>query len=193
MFAEEGYDAVTMRAIADRIEYTPTALYHHFENKHELLTEICQRDFGLLARHFSGAATPADPVERILAVGQAYVRFAQEHPSQYRFMFMTVFPKMAHSEAYVAEHRGNPEKDAYSFLRDACREAIEQGRLRPEITDADQLAQILWASVHGLISLQIVKQNQDWIPKRDLGEKAQLSMDVMLRGIVRDPARRAGP
>ncbi len=187
MFAAEGYEAVTMRAIAERIEYTPTAIYHHFENKQQLLSELCQRDFEGLARHFQGQATATDPVERILAVGQAYLRFAEQYPSQYRFMFMTVLPRVEHSELYIAEARDNPERNAYAFLRDACRAAIEQRRLRPEIDDADQLAQILWGSIHGLISLRIAKRHHDWVPWRDLRGTARLAMEIQLRGMLRDP------
>jgi len=188
MFAEDGYEAVTMRAIADRIEYTPTAIYHHFESKQALLSELCQRDFEGLARHFKGHATATDPVERIMGVGEAYLRFAEEYPSQYRFMFMTVIPRVEHGEQYIAESRDNPERNAYAFLRDACRAAIEQGRLRPEIDDADQLAQILWGTVHGLISLRIAKRHQDWVPWRELRATARLAMRIQLRGILRDPS-----
>lgn len=185
MFAEEGYDAVTMRAIAERVEYTPTAIYHHFRNKQVLLTELCQSEFAALARRFAGQAAAADPVERILAVGRAYLRFAQEFPSQYRFMFMTVLPRIDD----IRPDRGNPERDAYTFLREACRQAIEQGRLRPELKDPDQLAQILWGTVHGIISLRIAKQNQgDGFPWRDLSETIEVAMQVLLRGIVRTPA-----
>lgn len=185
MFAEEGYDAVTMRAIAERVEYTPTALYHHFQNKQALLTELCQRDFESLARHFSGEVAAADPVERILAVGRAYLRFAQEYPSQYRFMFMTVLPRIQD----IRIVRGDPEQDAYSFLREACRQAIDQGRLRPEMKDPDQLAQILWGAVHGLISLRIVKHagdGQDWVPWVDLRDTAEAAMQALLHGILRE-------
>ena len=187
MFAEEGYEAVTMRAIAERIEYTPTAIYHHFENKSALLSELCQRDFEGLALHFKGHAAPTDPVERILAVGEAYLQFAEQHPSQYRFMFMTVLPRVEHSEEYLTEARDNPERNAYAFLRDACRAAIEQGRLRPEIDDADQLAQILWGQVHGLISLRISKQHHDWVPWRDLRATARLAMQIQINGMLREP------
>jgi len=187
MFAEDGFDAVTMRAIAERIEYTPTAIYHHFASKQALLTELCQCDFEGLARHFKGEAIASDPVERILAVGDAYLRFAEQHPSQYRFMFMTVLPRIDYSEQYVREARDNPERNAYAYLRDACRAAIERGRLRPEIDDADQLAQILWGSVHGLISLRIAKQHQDWVPWRDLRTSARMLMQMTLRGMLRDP------
>ena len=187
MFAQDGYDAVTMRAIAERIEYTPTALYHHFENKQALLSELCQRDFEGLARHFQGQATATDPVERILAVGEAYLRFAEQYPSQYRFMFMTVLPRPAHDERYIAESRDNPERNAYAFLRDACRAAIDAGRMRPEIDDPDLYAQMLWGAVHGLISLRIAKQHSDWVPWRELRVTARLTMRALMRGLLREP------
>lgn len=192
MFAEEGFDAVTMRAIADRIEYTPTAIYHHFKNKNALLTELCQCDFQVLARHFNTSTIPADPVQRILAVGEAYLEFAERYPSQYRFMFMTVMPKIDLERDYVEKTFDKPEADAYAFLREACREAIAQGRLRPELRDPDELAQILWATVHGVVSLRIVKREQDWIPWRDMRATARQAMQILLRGIVRQP-HESGP
>jgi AcrR family transcriptional regulator len=187
MFAKDGYEAVTMRAIAERIEYTSTAIYHHFPSKQALLTELCERDFEGLARHFQDHAPPADPVERLRAIGQAYVRFAEEYPSQYRFMFMTVIPALDHDEQYVQDALTNPERNAYLFLRAACAEAIEQRRLRPEFKDPDQVAQILWGSLHGLISLRMAKQHEKYIPWKDLRATANLAMDANLRGMLREP------
>jgi AcrR family transcriptional regulator len=183
MFAEESYEAVTMRAIAGRIEYTPTAIYHHFANKQALLTELCTGDFEQLARHFIGSARGGDPIERILAVGRAYLEFAQKYPSQYRFMFMTRLPQLP--DETFAGIKDNPERDAYSFLREACRQAIEQGRLRSEFDDPDRLTQLLWSAVHGLISLRMVK-DQGYIPWGDLPVMAEQMMQMMLRGMLRD-------
>lgn len=185
MFAEEGYEAVTMRAIADRIEYTPTALYHHFPSKQALLTELCERDFEELARHFQGAKAPDDPIGRLRAVGEAYLRFAEQYPSQYRFMFMSFLPEVEHPPGYVAESRDNPQKSAYAFLRDACGEAIAQRRLRPEYDDPDQVAQMLWAVVHGVISLQMTNRHDAFVPWRELRQTARLTIDTMLRGMLR--------
>lgn len=189
MFAEEGFDAVTMRAIAERIEYTPTAIYHHFKSKKALLAEICMHDFERLARHFNASIATRDPIGRILGSGEAYLEFAEKHPSQYRFMFMTVFPSVEFDEEYIEGHVGNPERDAYAFLRESCREAIAQGLVRPEIGDADQLAQILWSGVHGIISLHIVKGRESWIPWSELHGSALLAMRVMMRGVLRDPSQ----
>ncbi len=186
-FAQEGYEAVTMRAIAERIEYTPTTIYHHFANKQALVTELCQLDFDVLARSFAHATAITDPVERIRVVGEAYLEFAIEHPNHYRFMFMTMLPEMQHTPEYVAAVAANPESHAYQFLRLTVTEAIERGLLRAELTDADELSQILWAALHGLISLHMTKGRDAWVQWRDLRTLARTAIDALMRGIVRDP------
>lgn len=198
MFAEEGFEAVTMRAIAERIEYTPTAIYHHFANKQALLTELCLRDFSTLAAHFQGRPVPPDPIERIKEVGRAYLEFAERYPSQYRFMFMTVLPQPELPPGYVEEARGNPERDAYAYLCRCCQDAIDSGRLRSDIQSADQLAQILWACVHGQIALRATKpsiqepleSHGNWVPWHDLRASTELMMDSLMRGLLRDPGAR---
>jgi hypothetical protein len=120
--------------------------------------------------------------------GEAYLQFAIEHPQHYRFMFMTTLPDIEHDAQFMAEVMGNPESDAYAFLRLACVEAIEKGLLRPELTDSHEVAQLLWAALHGLISLRIIKNHEEWVPWRDLRSAARNAMDVLFRGILRDPS-----
>ena len=187
MFTDEGYDSVTMRAIADRIEYTPTALYHHFPSKQALLTELCECDFAELGRHFRDAVDVTDPIERLRAVGEAYLRFAEERPSQYRFMFMTVLPPVeVHGACAPGERVDDPERNAYFYLRQACSDAIAQGRLRAEYDDPDMLAQMLWGSVHGLISLRVAKQHAEFVTWKNLRQAVMMTMDTLLRGMVRE-------
>lgn len=185
MFATEGYEAVTMRAIAERIEYTPTALYHHFPSKQALVSELCQSDFMQLAKFFQSKQAPTDPVERLYAVGDAYLSFAMEHPSQYRFMFMTVLPDLEHTPHHLERTKESAEHNAYAFLREACQEAIDQKRFRPEFTDPDVIAQLCWSTIHGLISLRIVKHSDEWVGWKDLRESVRTAMDVLMRGMLR--------
>lgn len=185
MFVSDGVEAVTMRAIADRIEYTPTALYHHFPNKQALLTELCERDFQALARRFQGGPVPADPIARLTAIGETYLQFAIELPNQYRFMFMTVLPPLEHADGYVEQTRDDPEKNAYMFLRTACADAIAAGRFRAEYDDPDQVAQILWGAIHGLVSLRIAKHGEDFFQWKDLRATTHLAMDTLMRGMLR--------
>ena len=177
--------AVGVYSIASAMEYTPTAIYHHFENKQALVTELCHTDFESLARHFLKAAAIADPVARIRAVGEAYLEFAEQFPNHYRFMFLTPLPPITHTEEFLAEHREDPERDAYAFFRRTCEEAIASGRLREELTDPDELAQILWSALHGLISLHVLGRHEEWVPLRELKGTAGRSMDVLFRGMLR--------
>src|SRR3954466_10030488 len=89
LFVSEGYESVSMRKIAEAIEYSPTAIYVHFTDKAALMQELCAHDFQSLAHVFHDLAKVADPVERIRQTGHAYIRFAVQFPNHYRFMFMT--------------------------------------------------------------------------------------------------------
>jgi hypothetical protein len=73
------------------------------------------------------------------------------------------------------------------------RDALESGRARPEFDDAELLAQALWAGLHGVISLHLVKGDQDFAQWRPALDTARLLMRFTLEGIVRpdDPARQA--
>jgi AcrR family transcriptional regulator len=181
MFVESGIEAVTMRAIAKRIEYTPTAIYHHFRDKHELLTELCNRDFLSLANAFMKIGRIEDPVERLRAIGRAYIAFGIENPAQYRFMFMTT----AKNDVVPDVHRANPEEDAYAFLRDTVAEIIASGRFKAEHQDAERLAQMFWSAAHGIVSLSIVFEGNDHITWRDPKRTGNEISDAMIAGLLR--------
>ena len=185
-FGKKGFAGTTVQEIADEAGLTKSMIHYYFENKQALVTELCHSDFESLARHFLKAASIADPVERVCRVGEAYLEFAAAYPNHYRFMFLTPLPEVHHTEEFLAATRDNPEKDAYAFFRRVCAEAIATGKLRPELTDADEMAQILWGSMHGLISIHIMKSDH-WVPLRDLLSTARRAMDILFRGMLRQP------
>lgn len=183
LFAEEGYDAVTMRRIAERIEYSPTAIYFHFRDKHALMQELCDEDFGALAGEFQKIARIADPIDRLRQIGRAYAAFAMSHRNHYRLMFMTPHPEsMRPEDSRIA--RGNPEEDAYAFLKATVSDAIAAEKLRPEYRDADLVSQMVWAGTHGVASLHIAKCKDAWVDWRDATETAHAQIEVMLRGLT---------
>lgn len=181
MFARDGVDAVTMRAIAKRIEYTPTTIYHHFRDKHALLLELCQVDMAALAQGFQRIGRIEDPAERLSRLGMAYVDFAIEHPAHYQFLFMTPKPDVLADDPIAAL----PDQNAYLMLLATVREGIEAGRYRPEFDDPHQLAQLAWGALHGVVSLHIAKGCESWIQWRDVRESARAMVDLLMRGIRR--------
>src|SRR5271166_2960041 len=186
LFVTEGYEGVSMRKVAERIEYSPTAIYVHFADKNELFHELCREDFARLQEVMKSPAMPTDPAERLRQIGRSYVEFGVRCPNHYAFMFMTPHPAHEPDEE-DREIMGNPEKDAYAFLKWAVQEAINAGRFREELQDAELISQTLWASVHGVIYLNIAKCSDPWVDWRPLEQRAEMMLDVTLRGLVRNP------
>jgi AcrR family transcriptional regulator len=185
LFVTEGYEGVSMRKVAEKIEYSPTAIYVHFADKNELFRELCHQDYARLAEVFQSSVISTDPLERLKQIGAIYIDFGTRYPNHYKFMFMTPHP--AHQLDEVdREMKGNPEMDAYAFLKWAVQQAIKAGCFREDIQDAELISQTLWASVHGVISLSIAKGDDEWVDWRPLRDRAEMMLDITLRGLRRE-------
>jgi hypothetical protein len=126
-----------------------------------------------------------DPVERLKQIGRTYMGFGVRYPNHYRFMFMTPHPAIEPNEE-ECEKKGNPELDAYAFLKWAVQQAIDAGRLREELVDAELVSQTVWAAVHGVISLNIAKCKDEWVDWRPVQDRAETMLDVIMRGLARE-------
>jgi AcrR family transcriptional regulator len=185
LFVELGYEGVSMRKVAQRIDYSPTAIYLHFVDKEALFHELCGRDFASLAARFGELATISDPGERLAACGHAYVEFAVAHPNHYRLMFMT--PVNLPLTADDLHRKGNPDEDAYAFLRSLIEECMRAGYFRTDLTDADLVAQTLWAGVLGVAALEITACKGGWTDWRPLRERTDFMLTSLMNGMARNP------
>lgn len=192
LFAAEGFEAVSMRQIAEDIGYSATAIYVHFKDKRDLFTAICAEDFQGLAEFMRGIAQVSDPAQRMRELGLAYMKFGTQHPSHYRLMFMTRFPGDK-ADMSPMDHRGDPDRDAWAVCRQAAQALADANLLRPEIADPELAAQTFWAGVHGVVSLQIVKGDDPWVQWTALEARSKAMADALVRGICidRQPAPRA--
>ena len=186
LFVTEGYEGVSMRRVADMIEYSPTAIYVHFADKEELFRELCHRDFARLAEVLQSSFATPDPLDRLKQIGASYIEFGARYPNHYRFMFMTPHPGHEMDEVDRDMH-GNPEKDAYAFLKWAVQQAIDAGCFRQGLDDSELISQTLWASVHGVISLQIAKGGDAWVEWRPMHDRAAMMLDITLQGLREAP------
>jgi AcrR family transcriptional regulator len=195
-FGREGVEGVTMRALADAIEYSPPVIYAHFRDKEAIIQELCYRQLRELAKAFATFGG-LDPIERLRRIGYIYADFAIEHPSHFRFMFLTPHPLPADDDEVG---KGDPQRNAYAFLRQTVEDGLDAGIFKPGYTDADEIAQLCWASAHGLVALQNIKGPDSWIDWRDARRSAHRLIDATLNGLVksevkqrpkRAPARRA--
>ena len=184
LFEARGYENVTMRAVADAIEYSPTTIYHHFENKDALVEALCFSDFEKLSAAMNHAPLPKNPVDRIRALGLGYAAFGFANPNHYRFMFMTQGDWKRH-----ANDEETPPGRSYAVLREAVADAMDQGFFRKD--DVDLLSQVLWAGIHGVVSLVITFKPEQFprVPPRP--GLIEASIEATLNGLLVDRTERA--
>lgn len=184
LFVREGFDAVSMRKIAEAIDYTPAALYVHFKDKVELMRELCRRDFAEMDARVL-ALQIADPVERIHRAGEIFIAFGAQHKNQYRLMFMTPHPRDVQPTAEDLAEMADPDQSGYAFMCKAVAESIAQRRLRDQFGDIHLTVQTLWSCVHGVTALHITHSDDPWVRMRPLRLLAASALDSFLRGMLR--------
>lgn len=151
-------EAVSIRAIAERVGVSPPSIYLHFPDKETLLFAVCERQFEVFDECLEAAAAGIDdPVEAIVAKGEAYVRFGIERPEPYRIMFMgRATTEDRHRESIEQSGLG-----AFGHLVASVQRAIDAGRLRADL-DATESAIFLWTGMHGITSLLISLSSFPW-------------------------------
>jgi AcrR family transcriptional regulator len=177
LFVREGYENVSMRRIADRIEYSPTTIYIYFKDKAELLEQVCQETFARLVERLSKIMEqPGDPVERLKRGLIAYIEFGLENPHQYRTTFMMPIPEGLDEKKLHQEN--SPGMQAFSFLTRGVGDCIKAGKLRA--TNLELGAQTLWAGIHGITSLLITHHAFPWAGREKV---IHFTVDTLVAGL----------
>jgi AcrR family transcriptional regulator len=188
LFLTEGYNATTIRKIADRVGVSAPTLYVYFTDKDAIMLALCDQTFALLTNAIDGIEQETTvPLEQVRRFGEAYARFGLAHPDEYRLVFMGghVPEAIRHTG-----HRG----DTSDPDRPGARGAIVFARLvamfgRVKETGVklsyppDTCAELCWMGVHGLVSALINKPDFPWSDREVL---IQGMLDVHLKGVVRE-------
>jgi AcrR family transcriptional regulator len=163
LFVRQGYENVSMREIAKRIEYSPTTIYRYFKDKGELFFRILEGYHGALLSLMREIDEPGgDPVDALRKGMRAYTEFGLANPSYYKLAFMS--PPEFKAESYMVE--GTKGTALFQGLRAGAEACIRQGRFRD--MDPDLAAQVLWTMNHGVTSLLITNPNFPWADRERL-------------------------
>jgi AcrR family transcriptional regulator len=166
---EEGPDGFTVRAIADRAEVAPMAIYNHFQGTDGLIEQICIDGFELLASHIGIAS--GDPEADLVSSGKGYRRFALEHPGYFTAIFLHNFKGFEGTPAIERAAEG-----AYGALVALVARAQETAVVRAG--DPEEIATMLWSVCHGFVALSINGA-------LDLGDVADARYDFLLATTLR--------
>jgi AcrR family transcriptional regulator len=152
LFAAQGYDAVTMRAVAAELGVSAMTPYRYLTGKEELFALVRAEAFRRFADRLEASVRPAhSPLERLFDLKRAYVRFAVEDPDAYRTMFELRPPAPGLELPELAAE----SRRAFGCLLGAVVEAVRAGDLAG---DPLTIAHLMWASTHGLVSLHLAGQ-----------------------------------
>ena len=169
---KEGFEALSMRKIAQAIEYSPATIYLHFPSREEIARQLTREAISELLEYFAPLASIKDAQERLWSFGKAYVEFGLAKPESYRLCFMTnqdlsseIFPKKS-----GRLDANEPGDRALLMVADTVRELIRDGLVAP--IDPELAAHILWSSIHGIVSLHLNCPNMSDIDVDQLTDAA---------------------
>ena len=175
LFLEHGYEAFSLRQVAEQIGYSPTTIYLYFDDKDG--PAVCRGGdaYADFSRRLQAAYDSTDdPLARIRALGDAYVDFGLANPAIYEMIFM-------HRTEFLVSWRKGEERPCASsllILQRAVVDAQQAGAVRQG--DVQSLGDALWAVVHGLVSLSISLPMFDAVRGRASAEAAlNLMIDAM--------------
>ncbi len=165
LFVRDGFEQVSMRRIAEKIEYSPTTIYLYFQDKAELLESVCKETFSRLMQRLTRILEqPGDPLDRLKRGLRAYAEFGLENPHHYRATFMMPIPEGFDVEKHLEPD--SPGMQAFSFLRRCVGDCVSAGKIRAK--EVELVSQTLWAGIHGITSLLIVHDHFPWVGRERL-------------------------
>ncbi len=140
---QQGWDAVTTRRLAERIEYSQPVLYSHFRGKREIIGAVALEGATEMAAALRAATSATDgPREQVAALARTYLDFAEHNPAVYDALF-----QLDGGLAYAQDDTPEPLKDAFAALLECLAEVAGDG-VHPGL-----FTEVFWAALHGLATL----------------------------------------
>ncbi|MDQ2843787.1 MAG: TetR/AcrR family transcriptional regulator [Acidobacteriota bacterium] len=152
IISKEGFAALTMRKLAERIEYSAATIYLSFKSREEIAQELCEEGFLELLDALSAAGSGKQATEALHALSGAYVAFGLLHPEIYRLIFMGDSEYM--TAAYAEKGPDSAAAKAYGILVELAGQLKAVGKVNKEI-ELTTIADMIWSMLHGIVSLRI--------------------------------------
>jgi AcrR family transcriptional regulator len=183
LIVEHGFENLSIRKIAEKIEYAPSTIYLYFRDKYEIVATICEDMFDRLhAELVLITAQYPDPLQGLRQGLRCYIDFGLTHRSHYLVTFCTPVPELPENHPTKKIEAG---MRCFDVLRDTVRQSIGTGRIRP--LNVDLLSQSIWTSIHGVTALLITCGHDPHFPWVAPEALIEHTLDVVLRGILVNP------
>ena len=148
LLTKEGPHALSMRKLSEQVGASTIVLYTYFKDKQDILNELYVEGFTRLQRDLEAVAPGADPVLHLMALGRAYRRSAVANSTYYQIMFSRCIEGFTPSADSLEK-----SKTCFTVLRQGVQRCADGGLVLPG--SVSRTAQVLWATLHGVISLEL--------------------------------------
>lgn len=160
LFVSHGIAEVTTRRIAQAVGISQPSLYAHFASRDAIMVELCRRAFATLASRLAAAdSLGGTPAERLERLSREYVDFGLSEAAAYRVAFMLEKPNEDEADKAVVLEAGGA---AFATLVALFTQTHGAAGV--------MAAQSTWASLHGLVSLLLARQEFPWVDRDALIE-----------------------
>lgn len=176
LFVEYGFEKVTIRRIAEEIEYSPATIYLYFKNKDEILFALHDEGFEKFYNLQLTTLSIKDPWDRLRFHGMVYIKFAIENPEFYDLMFIMRGPV----KTLRAKKEWKAGLRSFEFLKQNLIECMEAGYLPKG--EPDSVALAFWSFTHGVSSL-VIRQRCIMFPENRLEKVVEDALGYMLDNI----------
>ena len=182
LIVEEGPQNLSIRKIAEKIEYAPSTIYLYFQDKYAILANIAIDSFEELTELMHGIVErEREPISMLRVMARCYIDFGLANPSYYQVTFLVAPPEELPPDHPICVAINKAGLQAFDGLRRAIEYAMKAGAIADG--DSNAVAQSVWLSLHGLTSGLIVMGNDPsfpWVPREQL---VDLHVELVLRGI----------
>jgi AcrR family transcriptional regulator len=180
----DGFAALTMRKIADVIEYAPGTIYLYFENRDEIAKQLCLQGYQELLDCLKPTAAIADPRDRLRTMAASYVHVGLTNTATYRLIFMEdpKFTNVALSEVPI-DGSGGAGTQSFQLLVTIF-DDMKANRSLLIDANSTRLAEIFWTSLHGILSLKLTFPGFLTTPSEEL---VKIMTDTFLAGLTPPP------
>jgi AcrR family transcriptional regulator len=176
---ESGAQTLSVREIARRTDFTPSALYRYFEDgRQEILLELARGSLAVLEAHLRRVPQDLPPDERIIEMGITYLQFARDHVQEITLLFDSI-TALEPFDADDADRELLVPTGVFELIVSALREGVEQGMFRIDEADLHLVMHGAWAYVHGLAQVEAMQEHHEEL----FGDRARDLLRAFVNGL----------
>jgi AcrR family transcriptional regulator len=180
ILVDEGYENLSIRKIASRIEYSPGIIYHYYKDKSQIIAFVVEQGYGNILKCISEIPVDTENPDKAIVNGlRSYIELILENPQQFRAILMNDIEAIQ-AKVNMLQEGISKKRESIQGLCNLVELGIKKNIFRK--MNIELTAQIIWTSTHGLISRLIVEKNISKLQKERL---INHHFDILINGLLK--------